>query len=142
MIWIILAVLGVPLWLIAIALITLLLRNRTIRQRPGNVPVRVREPGKRWDRGNAAWVHDVFAFRGSPAAWEEVLEHVQGATVRPATPEEAHKLRRLDDPIIATMTTDDGRTIEVAASRQDRSKLLAPFNVDLDDAIGSDAPAG
>ena len=38
------------------------------------------------------------------------------------------------------MTTDDGRTIEVAASLQDRSKLLAPFNVDLDDAIGSDAP--
>ena len=71
--------------------------------------------------GNAAWVHDVFAFRGSPAVWEEVLEHVQGATVRPATPEEAHKLRRLDDPIIATMTTDDGRTIEVAASLQDRS---------------------
>ena len=118
MIWIILAALGVPLWLIAIALLTLLFRNRTIRNRPGNVPVRMRVPGKkRWDRGHAVWVHDVFAFRGSPAAWEEVLEHIKGATVRPATADEAHKLRGLDDPIIATLTTADGRTIEAAASR-------------------------
>jgi hypothetical protein len=36
MIWVILAAVGVPLWLIAIALITLLLRNRTLRHRPGN----------------------------------------------------------------------------------------------------------
>jgi hypothetical protein len=142
MIWVILAAVGVPLWLIAIALITLLLRNRTLRHRPGNVPVRVRAPGKRWDRGHAGWVHDVFAFRGSPAAWAEVLEYVQAATARPATREEAHKLRGLDEPIIATLTTDDGRTIEIAASRRDRAKLLAPFDVDVDDDVGSDAAAG
>jgi hypothetical protein len=86
-------------------------------------------------------VHDVFAFRGSPAAWDEVLEYVQGATARPATPEEAHKLRGLDEPIIATLTTDDRRTIEVAASRRDRAKLLAPFHVDVDVA-GSGSAAG
>ena len=72
----------------------------------------------------------------------EVLEHVQGATARPATPEEGHKLRGLDEPIIATLTTDDGRTIEVAASRRDRAKLLAPFDVDVDDDLASDATTG
>ena len=86
MIWIILAVLGVPLWLIAIALITLLL-NRNADPATCRCGSGAREAV---DRGNAAWVHDVFAFRS--ATWEEVLEHVQGATVRPATPEEAHKL--------------------------------------------------
>ena len=52
--------------------------------------------------------------------------------MRPATAEEAHKLRRLDDPIIATLTTTDGRSIEVAASREDQAKLVAPFQVDLE----------
>lgn len=143
MIWVILAALGVPLWLIALALLNLALRNRTLRKRPGNMPVRVRAPGKkRWKRGHAVWVHDVFAFRGSPAAWEEVLEHVQGVSARPATAEEGHKLRGLDQPIIATLTTLDGRTIETAASRQDRVKLLAPFDVDVEGDVGSVAADG
>jgi len=143
MIWVILAALGVPLWLIAVALLNLTYRNRTLRKRPGNMPVRVRTPGKRWKRGHAVWVHDVFAFRGSPAAWEEVLEYVQGAAARPANAEEDHKLRGLDQPIIATLTTVDGRTFEAAASRSDRVTLLAPFDVDVvDDDVGSVAADG
>ena len=142
MVWAILAALGVPLWLIALALLNLAYRNRLLRKRPGNLPARVRVPGKKWKRGHAVWVHDVFAFRGSPAAWDEVLEYVQGAVARPATPEEDHKLRGLDEAIIATLTTVDGRTIEVAASRQDRVKLLAPFDVDVVDDVGSVAADG
>jgi hypothetical protein len=47
--WAILAVLGVPLWLCAIGILTLVMRNRELRKRPGNVPVRVRPAGKtRW----------------------------------------------------------------------------------------------
>jgi hypothetical protein len=107
------------------------------------MPVRVRTPGKRWKRGHAVWVHDVFAFRGSPAAWEEVLEYVQEAAARSANAEEDHKLRGLDQPIIATLTTVDGRTFEAAASRSDRVTLLAPFDVDVvDDDVGSVAADG
>ena len=143
MIWVILAALGVPLWLIALALLNLAYRNRTLRKRPGNMPVRVRTSGKKWKRGHAVWVHDVFAFRGSPAAWEEVLEHVQGATARLATPEQDHKLRGLDQPVIATLTTVDGRTVEAAASRSDRVTLLAPFDVDVvEDDVGPVAADG
>ena len=47
MIWVILAAVGVPLWLCAIAVLTLVVRNRALRARPGNVAVRVRPEGKR-----------------------------------------------------------------------------------------------
>jgi hypothetical protein len=47
------------------------------------VPVRVREAhAKHWRRGHAIWVHDVLAFRGSPAAWKEKPGGV--AKARPA----------------------------------------------------------
>jgi hypothetical protein len=118
---------GVPLWLIAAAIVTLVVRNRALRHRPGNMAVRLRSPGKRWKRGHALWVHEVFAFRGSPAAWDEVLEPVRSAVLRPATSEEAHKLRRLDGPAIATLTTDSGSSFEVAAAGRDEALLMAPF---------------
>jgi hypothetical protein len=70
MIWAILVLLGVPLWLCAMGILALLLRNRGLRRRPGNVPVRVLRR-KRWSRGHGVWVSDVFAWRGSPAAWQE-----------------------------------------------------------------------
>jgi hypothetical protein len=74
MIWTLLALLGVPLWLCAIAIVTLILRNRELRHRPGNVPVRRRLPGKKQgSRSHGVWVGDVLAFRGSPAAWQESL---------------------------------------------------------------------
>src|SRR4051812_23541961 len=47
MIWALLAVIGVPLWLCAAPILSLLLRNRALRSRPGNVPVRVKRPGKK-----------------------------------------------------------------------------------------------
>jgi hypothetical protein len=116
MIWAILAAVGVPLWLCALAIATLVLRNRSMRKRGGDVPCRLRrEPGKRWVPGHAVWVHDVFAFRGSPAAWKEDLVWVREVALRPAR-EEDGKLRRLGDgPVVATMTLAEGETIEVAA---------------------------
>jgi hypothetical protein len=123
-----LALLGVPLWFIAIALFTLLWRNRAIRKRPGNVPVRIHAPGeKRWSRGHGVWVHDVFAFRGSPAMWRESLLWVIDASVRSATAEERKKLHRLDEePVIATFALDSGGTIEFAARSEQYSLLLGP----------------
>lgn len=65
MVWAILALLGVPLWLCTLGILTLVLRNRWLRKRPGDVPVRMRTAsGKRWHRGHAVWVHSVFVFRG------------------------------------------------------------------------------
>lgn len=98
MIWAVLALLGVPLWLCAFAILSLLYRNRALRRRRGDIPVRVQRAGKSgWTRGHALWVSDVFVWRGSPAAWREDLLHVTGAQVEGLTPEESKKLRRLGD---------------------------------------------
>ena len=77
MIWAILALLGVPLWLCAAGITIIVFRNRGLRKRHGDIPVRVKRPGKtrwtrgHWTRGHGLWVSDVFAWRGSPAAWSE-----------------------------------------------------------------------
>jgi hypothetical protein len=125
----ILIVIGVPLWFGALTILMLILRNRNIRRRPGNVPIRVRAPGKkRWMPGHGLWVHDVFAFRGSPAAWKEGLVWVTDAAARPASQEERKKLHRLGEaPLVATFTGNDGAGLEVAARPEHRAALLGPF---------------
>ena len=130
MIWAILAAVGVPLWLCALGLLTVVVQNRRLRKRYGDIPVRVRRPGKnRWRRGHAIWVADVFAWRGSPAAWDEELLEVTGATLRAADTAECKKLRRLgENPAIATFALADGEpTLEVAAGAAQRAALLGPF---------------
>ena len=129
MIWAILVFLGVPLWLCALGILVIVLNNRKLRKRYGNIPVRVKRPGKdRWRRGHAIWVSDVFAWRGSPAAWSEDLVHVAGVTLRPPDPQERRKLRRLGDGfVIATMTPVDSGSFGVAVRSDARTAILGPF---------------
>lgn len=135
MIWALLVFLGVPLWLCALGLFTVIYRNRALLQRRGNIPVRVRRSGKtRWARGHAVWISDVFAWPGSPAAWTEGLVQVLTASVAPAEPEERKHLHRLgDDPLIATMTvatmaSEEPATLTVAVASRDRGAVLGPFH--------------
>jgi len=127
-IWAILALIDVPLWLCAVAILVLVLRNRRLRHRPGNISVRLLPPGKtRWRRGHGLWVSDVFAWRGSPAAWREELLQVVDATTRSADAEERGHLHRLGDaPVVADLTTTDG-TVRAAAAAEHRPVLLGPF---------------
>lgn len=129
MIWAILAAVGVPLWLCAVGILALLVRNRSLRKRYGDMPVRVRTgPDSRWVRGHAIWVHDVFAFRGSPAAWKETLFWVHEAQVREATVDERRKLHGLGaNPVIATLHADGSDTVEVAAGGGQAHVVLGPF---------------
>ena len=129
MIWALLAFIGVPLWLCAAGILALLYRNRDLRKRHGDIPVRVLRQGKsRWTRGHAVWVSDVFAWRGSPAAWNESLELIVGASIRAATPEEQKGLHGLgDSPVIAKLTTDLGEVLRVATTAEHRSDLVGSF---------------
>ena len=129
MIWAILAALGVPLWLCALGILMLVMQNRKLRKRYGDIPVRVRRAGKKgWTRGHAIWISDVFAWRGSPAAWDEDLLQVSEVTPRDADPQERKKLRRLGEhPAIATLALSDGDTLDVAAGSEQRVALLGPF---------------
>ena len=128
MIWAVLVAVGVPLWLCAVAILTLVYRNRTLRRRPGNVPVRVRRAGKRrWAPAHGIWTHDVFAFRGSPAAWQEGLVWVVAASTREPTTDERRRLHRIgSDPVVATFTASEGERLEVAARREHEHVLLGP----------------
>jgi hypothetical protein len=128
-IWAILAIIGVPLWLIAIALLMLFFGNRKLRKRPGNIPVRVLRPGKkRWTSGHGLWVSDVFAWRGSPAAWNEDLFQVSGVSIHSADAKEREKLHRIgDDPVVASFELDGGANLKVAVRHEDQSILAGPF---------------
>jgi hypothetical protein len=141
MIWVILAAVGVPLWLCALAILTLVLRNRALRTRSGDVPVRVRRDGTgRWMPGHGLWVSDVFAYRGSPAAWKEGLYRVSAVSARPADAQERKHLHRIgDEPVIATFSIEDAdvtSSLEVAARASDARALLGPY---ADDRIDPDA---
>jgi hypothetical protein len=135
MIWAILIFLGVPLWVCAAGIFTVIHRNRALRNRPGNVPVRVLKSGStRWTRGHGLWISDVFAWRGSPAAWSEGLMHVVALDIAAAEPAEQKRLPRLGDaPVVATMTTAEQATVKVAVAGENRSAVLGPFpSVPLD----------
>jgi hypothetical protein len=130
MIWAILALLGVPLWLCAIATVVLVFRNRALRKRPGDISVRVLRAGKkRWTRAHAIWVSDVFAWRASPASWNEGLVQVTDASLHEhVDAETAKKLHRLgDSPVVASLTLVGGAVIEVAARPEHRAALMGPF---------------
>lgn len=129
MIWAILIFLGVPLWLCAMGILMLIRNNSSLRKRPGNVPVRIKPPGKtRWVPGHAVWVHDVLAFRASPAAWKELLVWVTEAVAREPTAEEAKKLHRLgDEKVVAVLSSNAGAAIEIAARAEHREALLGPY---------------
>jgi len=128
-IWALLAFVGVPLWLCALGILALVYRNRALRRRHGDIPVRVLRPGKtRWTRGHAVWVADVFAWRGSPAAWNESLEHILGATLRDPSPEDLEKLHRLGDAVVvASLTTEADVVLRVATRAEHGTALLGPY---------------
>jgi len=142
MIWAILILLGVPLWLCALGILMLYRNNRSLRLRPGNVPMRLRQAGKtRWTPGHAVWVNDVLAFRASPAAWKELLVPVTGAVAHKATATEAKKLHRLgDEKVVATLSIAGGEPIELAARAENRALLLGPY-ADADAGRDEQTPA-
>jgi hypothetical protein len=104
-------------------------RNRVLRRRPGDVSVLSPTGwGGRWCPGHGVWVGDVFAFRRSPAGWNEALIWVSHAFARGAADEERRQLQRLgDEPVVVTFTLACGGTVKFAARAKDRVRLLGPY---------------
>jgi hypothetical protein len=118
----------VPLWLFVFAVLALDLRNRRLRNRPGNVTVRLRSAqGISWTKGNGVWVDDVFAVRQGLGARNESFIRVTSVTTRTPEVEDAKTLGRLEEPVIATVELTDGSTLEIAVPRKQEALLLGPF---------------
>lgn len=130
MIPILLAVLGVPLWLVAVAVLVMVRSRRRLRRTPGVFACRLRPAGPTeaaaWPRSKryAYWVHDVLLVHRGPAL--KRYEALPVASV--AGPVEATTAKRLGDrPMWLRLHLDDGRLIDLVARNHDVSPATGPF---------------
>ena len=132
MVWIVLYVLGVPLWMIAGALFGSLWSRRKFKRAPGAFPCKVRvatdpaAPGK-WPRATsqARWVHDVLMVHSGMA-----LVRYQALPVasinEPIAAAPDVKLKG-GDPVSVQLHLDDGSVAEVASTSQHTESMSGPF---------------
>jgi hypothetical protein len=108
-------------------------RNRRMRQRPGNIPVRLwRQGDDRWLPAHGVWANDVFAVRAAPAAWGEALFWIVDAKPHRVTDEERKKLHRIGErPIAFEFELACGGSVRIAARREHEEALLGPFSPTL-----------
>ena len=127
MIWAILAILGVPLWLILGALGGTLWSRRRFRALPGVFPLATREPGKaKWPRMPAYGrvISDVIVVnRGVALQRTDVHRFLAVHDLELSTTSQP---RGLEDPVGRIVDLDDGTTIELAISARDANQFDDP----------------
>ena len=132
MIWILLAALGVPIWLVLGGITWALWNRRIFRRRPGVFACKVRrvsaaDASGGWQRGTsyAYWVHDVMLvhhglalvrFEALPVRIvEQRITSARGVKVKG------------DDAVSIGLTLDDGSLVEIASSSSSLPLLPGPF---------------
>jgi hypothetical protein len=134
MVWILLAALGVPVWLVVGALAAALWSRHAFKRAPGVFPAKLRVvagkvPGvdASWPRLPlyARWVHDVLlVHHGLALVRISVLpvESVSGPLVdRP-------EITRLGaSPVVLALTLDGGAHAELAGPSEDRDDVVGPY---------------
>lgn len=128
MLWIGLAALGVPIWLVIGALGGAVISRRTFRNQSGVFACKVRtEPGTSdWPRAKTygRWVHDVLIVHRGLA----LVRHTAFGAVGVTGPVVGVSAKGLgDDPVALSIHLDDGSTIEVAAPDAEQNLLAGPF---------------
>jgi hypothetical protein len=124
MIWALLAILGVPIWLIVGLLVSIGLGRRAFKQEPGVFEIRVREEGgEKWPRSASYGrvVSDVLVVnRGAAFLRTEIhaVEAVSEIDIGDGPKKPADAVGRL-------VTLDDGSTREVAVASGDVARLDA-----------------
>ena len=130
MIWAILALIGVPLWLCAIAIAVLVFQEQNAAEAARGRPC---PPTAGRQEAVDSWSCDLGFRRvrvaGRSASWNEGLVQVTDASVHEdVDPRTAKKLRGLgDSPVIASLALVGGTIIDVAARPEQRSALTGPF---------------
>ena len=112
-----LALLGIPVWLLLGALIGALLSRRNFKAQPDVMPLMVRATtDDKWPRGLAygRYVHNVLIVNHGLAeilTAVHVVEHVEHLDLGDTT------FKHIDDPIGYTVRLDDGSEYELAIDR-------------------------
>jgi hypothetical protein len=129
-IWILLAALGVPVWLVVGILAAALINRRRFKRVPGVFSVRLRrgagaaqESKDKWRRAQALWVHDVLLvyqgialMRVRPLPVAEMLEE--------STPPPPVGRRSGGSARAMRLRLDDGSEVTVAFAEEDAAKAL------------------
>ena len=133
MIWALLALLGVPIWLIVGALTTASVSRRSFRRSEGAFPLRLREASDSKFRRKAygRWVHDVLMVN-------------KGIALVLTTPYGVRSLKRHqgvkgpikglgDDTLVFDLLTEEGSSVVIAIAAEHRDLGVGPFGSSLDD---------
>lgn len=130
MIWALLAILGVPIWLIVGALTLVVLSRRRFAAQPGAFVCRTRAEGASWGRTSrhARWTHDVLVVAGGLARLQVRPLGVTGLVQGPHASDA--RFRGSDAAVAITVRTDDGTIVEVAAPAAAVDLLQGPFAED------------
>jgi hypothetical protein len=133
MVWALLALLGVPIWLIIGALFVVVRRRRRFLRTPDVFPCRLRLRagrleglGEGWGRRvDAYWVHDVLLVGRGPArarSWALPVE-----TPRDGVRSVAGVKHLGPDPVALSLSLDDGTVVDVAAPASAAALLTGPY---------------
>ena len=128
---IVLAALGVPLWLVLGALAAGLWSRRSFRRTPGVFEAKCRRiapaTSATWPRRTvyARWVHDVLIVHQGVALVRNRALPVAGLTTTAAGDVKGLGKR----PVVVRLRLDGGEEVEVAAPADDRHDLVGPFGV-------------
>ena len=136
MVWALLAILGVPLWLVVGGLAASLWSRKKFKETPGVFPAKVRLEsgafdgiGDKWPRmpAYALWVHDVLLLHKGPALVRTLPLPVSASDgiVQPAESEQIKWLG--DDPIVLALKLDNGAVVQLAAPNEARERAVGPF---------------
>jgi hypothetical protein len=123
-VWALLAILGVPLWLVVGVLVSCAVSRRNFRRHDDVFAVALRSNGAaKWRRGliYGRQVREVLLVNRGAALLRTEFYVVDGvADIAPGVAP-----NNLPDAVSRLVAVDDGTRLEVAASRQDTSRLDA-----------------
>ena len=125
MIWATLALLGIPIWLIAIVLVAAFRNRNKVRSNPDVFAYKLKA-GDGWKRkkGYARWVSDVLIYHAGIALIRTDAFQISTTRVLDATVPPAKGLG--EDPAVLEATYANGETATFAVSAQELDAALGP----------------
>ena len=132
MIWATLALLGIPIWVIALILIAVFKNRKTVRATPDIFEFKTKK-GDGWARGKgyARWVSDVLIVHTGMALIRTAAAQVEGITA--LGPIEPSPKGLGDHPTEVALTYSGGKEFSFAVSDDDITAALGP-NQDATDS--------